>query len=414
MNEQYVCIVDAFSTGAALAPQFKRHGYKILHVQSSRDTVKDLLETFKPEDFNKLFIFEENLDQLVHQLEEINIAHIIAGTETGVFLADVLSEKIGVPGNNPGTSILRRNKYKMHEALKLSNIAHAKQGYFHTIGEAITWADEQDIWPLVAKPLDSAGSDSVSFCSNIEELTNACNLILNHKNKLGFKNDGVLIQECLEGQQYFVNAVTLDGKHAITEIWKDKRNQGICDIEELLPYEGKVQKEIIEYVRTVLTCLGIEQGPSHTELMFTNRGPVLIESGARMMGTILEEAVVSAIGDSHVTTTVERYASPQKFMRRLENGYTLNKNLFCITLVSNETGIVAENHVLEKLKSLKSFYRVFHTPQIGEKIYKTVDLFTNPGIIYLLHDSNEQILRDYEEIRKLEKEGEFFLVECSV
>lgn len=413
MKEQYVCIVDGFSTGAALAPQFK-NGYKLVHVQSSKNIVKDLLATFKPEDYNELLIFEENLDHLIQQLKVMNVVHIIAGTETGVFLADVLAKKLELPGNNPNTSILRRNKYKMHEALRMSNIAHAKQGYFQTIDEAINWAYEEGIWPLVAKPLDSAGSDSVSFCSNNEELIKACKSILNHKNKLGFKNDGVLIQECLEGQQYFVNAVTIDGKHAITEIWKDKRNQGICDIEELLPYEGEAQKEIIEYVRAVLTCLGVEHGPSHTELMFTERGPVLIESGARMMGTILEEAVISAIGDSHVTATVERYTEPQKFMRRLEEGYILNKNLFCVTLVSNETGIVTENHVVEKLKNLSSFHKVFHTPKVGEKIYTTIDLFTNPGIIYLLHDSKEQIYRDYEEIRRLEKEGEFFCVECPV
>jgi ATP-grasp domain len=410
MKFQYVCIVDAFSTGASLAPYFKKKGYQLVHVQSSNDIVEDLLVTFKPEDFNNLFIFQDNLEELHQQLKELNVVHVIAGTETGVFLTDLLAKKLDLPGNDPSTSVLRRNKYEMHEALKRNNIGHAKQGYFHTVDEALNWAYEQEIWPLVAKPLDSAGSDSVSFCYSIEELSRACTLIINHENKLGFTNEGVLIQECLEGQQYFVNAVTIDGKHAITEIWKDKRNEGICDIEELLPYQGKDQEEIIKYVREVLTCLGVEEGPSHTELMFTSRGPVLIESGARMMGTILEEAVLAAIGDSHVTATVERYTEPEKFMRRLEVGYILNKNLFCVTLVSNQSGTVVENNTLEKLKSLSSFHKVFHTPQVGERIHKTVDLFTNPGIIYLLHDSHEQIYSDYEEIRRLEKKGEFFRV----
>ncbi|MED4217839.1 ATP-grasp domain-containing protein [Priestia megaterium] len=414
MKNQSVCIVDAFSTGAALAPQFKQHNYKIVHVQSSKAIVKDLLDTFREDDFDELLVFEDNLSDLTQHLRNMGVSHIIAGTETGVSLSDILSEKLDLAGNSPKTSIIRRNKYEMHEALKKHNIAHARQGYFQSIDEATKWAYEQGIWPLVAKPLDSAGSDSVSFCSNIEELKKACSLILNRENKLGFKNEGVLVQECLKGQQYFVNAVSIDGEHAITEIWKDKRNQGICDIEELLSYEGNEQKDIIEYVRSVLTCLGIEQGPSHTELMYTEQGPVLIESGARMMGTILEDAVISAIGDSHVTTTVERYVQPEKFRNRLMQGYQLNKNLFCITLVSNETGTVLENHVVERLQELDSFYKVFHTPQVGEKIYKTVDLFTNPGIIYLLHDSQEQIYKDYKEIRRLEAEGAFFRVECSI
>ncbi|MER0469317.1 ATP-grasp domain-containing protein [Bacillus cabrialesii subsp. cabrialesii] len=414
MKNQCVCIVDAFSTGASLAPQFKQYDYTVVHVKSSKNIVKDLMDTFREEDFDELLLFEDNLEYLIKRLHDMNVSYIVAGTETGVALSDLLSNKLGLPGNDPTTSIIRRNKYEMHEALKKHNIAHAKQGYFQSIDEATEWANKQEIWPLVAKPLDSAGSDSVSFCSNIDELKKACSLILNHENKLGFKNEGVLVQECLEGQQYFINAVTIDGEHAITEIWKDKRNQGICDIEELLPYEGKEQKEIIEYVRSVLTNLDVEQGPSHTELMYTERGPVLIELGARMMGTILEDAVISAIGDSHVTTTVERYVQPQKFRTRLTKGYQLIKNLFCITLVSNETGTVLENHVAHRLKELDSFYTVFHTPQVGEKIYKTVDLFTNPGIIYLLHDSHEQIYKDYKEIRRLEAEGAFFRVKYSV
>ncbi|CUB09079.1 Phosphoribosylamine--glycine ligase [Bacillus cereus] len=414
MINQCICIVDAFSTGAELASQFKKHGYQVIHVQSAENIIKDLLDSFRPEDFDQTFIFKNDLNDLIEQIKDINITHIIAGTETGVFLSDLLSEKLKLPGNNPNTSIMRRNKYEMHEALKENGIAHAKQGYFYNLEDAVSWANDQNMWPIVAKPLDSAGSDNVSFCFNNEELITACDLILNRKNKLGFDNKGVLIQECLDGQQYFVNAVTIDGKHAITEIWKDKRNQGICDIEELLPYDGEAQAEIIKYVREVLTCLGIEQGPSHTELMFTKRGPVLIECAARMMGTVLESAVIASIGDSHVTTTVERYAEPEKFMQRLTNGYKLNKNLFCITLVSKETGIVTENHVMEKLKELKSFYKVFHTPKVGERIFETVDLFTNPGIIYLLHDDREQIQRDYEEIRRLEKQGEFFRVKSTV
>jgi ATP-grasp domain len=414
MKNNCICIVDAFSTGASLAPNFKDLNYKVVHVQSSNTIVEDLMSTFRPGDFDELLIFDNNLDELLHTLRNRNVSNIIAGTETGVALGDLLSQKLQIPGNDPDTSMLRRNKYEMHEALKKANVAYANQGYFREVNMAINWAYEQGIWPLVAKPLDSAGSDSVYFCSNVNELQKACRSILNHKNKLGFKNEGVLVQECLDGQQYFINAVSIDGEHAITEIWKDKRNEGVCDIEELVGYEGEIQQKLIAYVRSVLSCLGIEQGPSHTELMYTKRGPVLIECGARMMGTILEDAVISAIGDSHVTTTVERYAYPEKFKNRLTNGYKLNKNLFCVTLVSNESGIVIENNVIQKLNELDSFYKVFHTPQVGERIHKTIDLFTNPGIIYLLHDSKEQIFKDYEQIRRLEAKGAFFRVEHSI
>lgn len=51
-----------------------------------------------------------------------------------------------------------------------------------------------------------------------------------------------------------------------------------------VPHEGEVQDRLIEYTRMVLTSLGIKVGPSHFEVMMTTRGPVLIETGARMQG----------------------------------------------------------------------------------------------------------------------------------
>lgn len=415
MSKQWVCIVDAYSTGAELAQELGKYGYGSIHVQSTSQIDKDLLSTFRADDFKENFVFEGKLDELLAKIEVYKPQYVIAGTETGVILSDLLAHSLLLPGNDPQTSHYRRNKFEMNNILKERGLLSVEQARFSTTQAAIDWAVKRNIWPVVVKPLDSAGTDHVYFSENNEEVRAACDSILHQYNRMGSYNNEVLLQEYLNGQQYFVNAVSCNGNHVVTEIWKDikKRVDGasmICDKEELLPYHGEIQNKIVKYIKEALDILGVKEGASHSELMYTEKGPVLIETAARMQGTILHNALIESIGDSHVTTTVERYVFPDKFMERMNRHYTINKNLFCITLASNETGVVVENNVAEKLKELVSFYAVFHTPKPGETIERTIDLFSNPGIIYLLHEDREQILKDYEQIRKWEDSGAFFKV----
>jgi len=414
-----VCIVDAFSTGAELASQFAPHGYQAVHVRSSQDVDNDLAATFRPKDFQAEAVFKGDMEPILSFIHKWNPLHVIAGTETGVILADQLAATAGVAGNSPATSALRRNKYEMNEALRQAGIPSVKQHCCFNKQEALLWVQDHHSWPVVAKPLDSAGTDDVYFCSTPAELERACDRILYHNNRMGGYNDRVLVQECLVGQQYFINAVSLNGQHRFTEIWKDTKVQVdgagmICDREDLLTYEGPVQEQIIAYMSRVLDCLGVHEGASHSELMFTANGPILIESAARMQGTILHDALIAATGESHVTSTAERYLDPENFLTKIGKGYELRQYLSCITLASHESGIVVANNVKDRVSSLPSFYAVFHTPEVGDKILRTVDLFSNPGIIYLLHENSDQVNRDYKQIREWEAAKVLFKVRSDV
>merc|ERR1719492_719548 len=52
----------------------------------------------------------------------------------------------------------------------------------------------------------------------------------------------------------------------------------------LMPPAGEVQDKLVDYTFKMLDALGFKNGPSHNELMFTERGPILIEINARMHG----------------------------------------------------------------------------------------------------------------------------------
>ena len=48
--------------------------------------------------------------------------------------------------------------------------------------------------------------------------------------------------------------------------------------------------------------------------------------------------------------------------------------------------------------------------QPGAKISPTIDIFTRPGAVQIVHATSEQLEADYEAIRKLEMHGLFEIV----
>ncbi|MGQ0454481.1 ATP-grasp domain-containing protein [Bacillus sp. SS-TM] len=113
------------------------------------------------------------------------------------------------------------------------------------------------------------------------------------------------MQRYLEGPHYVVNAMTHEGKHFITDIWRHDFFKGngttvIYDKIQLMPYDRKHYYEMTKYVEDIITILGIQYGPTHTEVRLTNEGPRLVEVNCRTMGLSLKEEVISdALSYSH-------------------------------------------------------------------------------------------------------------------
>ena len=87
----------------------------------------------------------------------------------------------------------------------------------------------------------------------------------------------------------------------------------------------------------MLDALGIRFGPAHTEVMLTATGPVLVESGARMHGSVPDE-IVDRCTPSHQTLTAEAYLEPRSVARRAARPYELMAGAYCVMLISQHEG----------------------------------------------------------------------------
>src|SRR5262245_38153519 len=114
-QQNFIVIVDPFSSGALYAAQFKQQGYLCIAVRSSPDIPERFARGFQATDFVNPQLLD--IDQMLAQFDPAAIKAVVAGCETAVYAADRLAAKLGLAGNPPSSSDYRREKYAMQQAL---------------------------------------------------------------------------------------------------------------------------------------------------------------------------------------------------------------------------------------------------------------------------------------------------------
>ena len=162
---------------------------------------------------------KESLSNLSARLNAIgDIKHVVAGAESGVELADALSEFMGLTTNGTTNSQARRDKYIMGECIRSAGVRAVKQLKTSKWGEVEAYIRAWNPQPfkVILKPVDSAGSDGVTLCKSMEECRKAFGNIIGKTNVLGLVNEQLLVQEYLEGTEYVVDMVSRKGS---TSVW---------------------------------------------------------------------------------------------------------------------------------------------------------------------------------------------------
>lgn len=407
---RHVVVVDPFSSGRLLATELAADGWDVTGIITSRDIPAWSHSVIREEDFGRV-IDDLPFDDLVACLAPLGVTAVIAGSETGVPLSDRLAERLQVAGNGPALSAARRDKSLMADRLRACGVPAAEHLVTGDLDELVEWCWARREWPVVVKPVASAASDQIHVCGSVDDLHQAFGSIIGSVDVLGTKNEVVLAQEFLRGQQYLLNTASTDGYHYIGEIWRFdsfyEEGAQIYDKQELLESTGELQDALVDYGRQVLEALGIRHGAAHTEIMMTARGPILIECAARMTGGVHRPALQQALGYDHVTITREAYLTPE-FLRARPAAYELRSRLGIVALRSRVAGSLAEGRALKQLTELKSVVGCTGSLAAGTPVEPTRGMLSSPGLLYLAAPSLEEILRDTRTVRRLEASGELY------
>jgi L-amino acid ligase len=169
---------------------------------------------------------------------------------------------------------------------------------------------------------------------------------------------------------------------------------------------------IVDYCRSVFDALGIRHGATHTEIMVDEEGvPTLIECASRLSGGLTRGAPNYAVGMSQLDLVGQLVANGGEFVEQLNcKDRSHLYLLWQIQFISDQAGVVSESHYSELISTLQSKCWIQRAPKVGDKVTRTVDLFSSPGIVFMSHKNPDIMQADYEKIREWEKKHMFFSV----
>ncbi|WBB77731.1 ATP-grasp domain-containing protein [Micromonospora sp. WMMD882] len=404
-----VALVDAHATGHQLLPALHRHGVECVHVRSPQPDIHQIKSPF-PEGFVDDIRHEGDVAATAALLREQGVSRVLPGTESGVLLADQLSAELGTPGNGMTRPASRRDKHEMVVALRDAGLAHAASLLSSDAEEIVEWAGANTGYPVVLKPVASSARDHVVVCTSPEQVRAVHRKIMSSTDREGKTNSAVLAQQFLAGDEYFVNAVSRDGRHHTVEIWRyhKRRVAGehtIHDYTEPLPPDDPRAATLEAYAHRVLDVLEIRNSASHAEIILTARGPVLVECAARTGGGVIPKILAQALAANQVDLLALSVAEPDEFDRLPTSVYRLLRHIRFVNLINlDEHGVAPSDEAMAGIRALPSYAHAVLFHPAGRPLARTVDFATQPGYVFLISDDAEQLHADYEKLREIERD----------
>ncbi|ADU72825.1 ATP-grasp domain-containing protein [Pantoea sp. At-9b] len=402
-----IVIVDAVSSGALLTEEMAPD-FDLVHVESDASVHALSHPRFHKHLFKTLYRWEDRQEKtLLHEIARHSPLAIIPGNESAVMLADKLAWHIEPDGNNPDTTSLRRDKYLMNEAVGRAGLKVTPQTFSHDPEVLKKWFRQLGKPKVVVKPLDSAGSDDVYICTNEKQIETAVLAITGKQNSMHNHNHNALIQQFIDGTEYVVNTVSLNGIHKVTDVWRvskrltDGRN--LYDYDDLCnPVDAEVH-QCIAYTLRVLDATGIVKGAGHTELILTSEGPVLLEVAARASGAANPKAIRHATGSDQLELMKYAYTCPETF-HQVVALYHLELPLRCVHAIASKAEPFSHAALLAFLEKLPGFVSVIMKAADGGLLRPTTDVSSCPAAFFLTGQTDQEIALTYFQYRQWEAE----------
>lgn len=449
--EQAVVLVDPVSTGVLLQKKVFDTGiYKVVVVWSDRSQLsvreKHFLRSGHPrEDFAAIITheagkLEETIKSILAATVDVNIAAVMCGSEYGVLLEDQIADGLNAA---LGTSHLKSSgmpslttkvdKYLQANTIRQAGLNAVREKLAKTADDVRAFLEENmasGSSSFVVKPQTGAGSVGVTFCDSEEAVWNAYETILAGEHKAHcsdkyrhYEKAGVLLQEYLVGTEYIVNAVVRDGVPKTTAMFKyDKRPYNgaafVCFSKELQVVSDENCEEILEYTEKVLQAFGFQNGAVHAEVMYTSRGPVLVELNCRLHGgnAAWVHPAELCMGYEQLSMLMDVYLNEGKIYDTIPSR-PIEAQGYChqVKMRSSIQGILdcVIPSQLERIMALPSYLEHFFSVRPGDKLLKTVDMPSVPGEVTLVHQNKAVLAADYYKLNEILKEGIFQVVTSS-
>ena len=318
----------------------------------------------------------------------------------------IVAKEMGLVGITEQTALNATNKAEMRQCLKESGVpipqffrVSSKEEY----EEAIDYFKTSKL-KCIVKPADNSGSRGVDLLSDLsdEELISRA-----YEYSKSYSRGGdIVVEEYMEGPEVSVETLSVDGECHIIQI-TDKLTTGAPYFVEMGHSEPSAQPEdikvrISEVASAAVKAIGIENGPSHTEIKVTKDGPKIVELGARLGGDNITTHLVPLSTGVDMVECCIKIALGEKpdLERKCELGSA-------IRYFKTEKGIITNIIGIEDAKKLYGVMQVSIVHGIGEKVSEIKNSIDRIGFVIAQGENAVNVVEICEDaLRKIKFEVE--------
>lgn len=295
-------------------------------------------------------------------------------------------ERLGLPGISFDTAVKATDKGEMIKTFEAHGVEHP--WYFILKDPAeLDGVMKHITFPCISKPTDNSGSRGVMLIHNEAELRDA----VSYSSANG-RSGGVIIEEFLRGQEVSVEVMVLNGVPYVLNV-TDKLTTGAPHFVEMghsqpsrLP--SKDQDAIRDLACRAALAVGIENGPAHVEIMLTDKGPRMIELGARMGGDCITTHLVPLSTGIDMVEATMRIACGETpdLERKFEKGSA-------IRYFSCPAGAIDAIEGMEEARKVKGVREISFTKKIGDTVGAVGSSTDRVGFVIAQADTAENAVR---------------------
>lgn len=286
-----------------------------------------------------------------------------------------IAKECGLIGISEETAINATDKSIMRDVLLKAGVPIPKFYRVANINEFIAATDNMPV-SFMVKPADSSGSRGIVKVENREDKEEVLGA---YEYAKAFSRNGiVVVEECMVGPEVSVETMAYGGKIEVIQI-TDKITTGAPHFVEMghtQPTKQECVAEIKEIAIAANKAVGIENGPSHTEIIITEKGPKIVEIGARLGGDCITTHLVPLSSGVNMVEACIRISLGER--------PDIKPTIHCgsaIRYFHQHKGIVKDIQGIEEAKNIKGIKQISIVHGIGEKITDITDSGSRMGFV---------------------------------
>jgi len=324
---------------------------------------------------------------------------LTVATEMGVPTVATIAHELGLPGISPETAKKARNKELMRNAFTSAGVPSPKYMRVHSLEEVKT-AVEEFGYPAIIKPIESAGNRGITVIKRRSDIEESFNIAQRYSN-----NGLCIVEEFMFGTELTVEGFTYKNvDYVLTmsdKIKYDSQYRVAINLTYPPEFPATILEKIEEVAKSAVRAIGVEMGPTHTEIIVTKDGPKLVEVAARGGGfKIFTDIVRLVSGVDLLRQTINLAIGNEVYIEPREPKFSKGAVLRFFT---PPCGKVTKIEGVSEAENIKGIYDLEVFIKLGDTIRPLRSASDRVGYIVSFGENREEALRSADMAEKTVK-----------